>query len=433
MKKRTWIPWLLLVCLALPTLAAQENVVVPLPTVAPLPQVQVTPDDAALYSVENMASYYKLDLHGNPLEGQPQEMQFPGLWPEEKARLPAIQATYDAGQRPQESILNKVEDVRVGVYTLNPEDYEGQQHYLLLPIRALTDEELLQIIDAYAQLNLVFDGDSLSFRNCMRGGGVESSRFMQEDEQQRLALLASLYRRQSLKPDSPFTPLPGDDGVGEVGLYRDDYAGLESFRFTPYRPMTDEELLRMVAERAGGQEAAPSEYAQYERQMRAELQRLFNAPLALELTNEEMGYASDNSIFLDKVRVYKATFVLAGTLEKQYFAQLDIQSGKIIFAWPTADYQSYKRADLHMDPFAPQWQDKVREYITGIRQDGVGIAAIEPMGETNVQYLGYGALFAVIMEDGGYYEVTVPYQLEEVYGMYQYYAQRPRDLTKEEY
>ena len=427
MKKTRWICWLLLLCLALPALAVQENVVVPLPIVEPLKELKPQATSSP-YSVERMASYYGVEQEGSPAQWQ--TYQSPQLSPEEILHLEESQRQYDTGKRPEGSALEKTEGVQVGVYALRPEDYEGQQVYTLLPGRELTGNELLQLIDAYTQLGLTFTPENLSFRNCARGGGVEASRFWQEDERQRRAILTDLYRRQGTRPDTPFTPHPGDDGMGSVSLLAEDYAGLDEFGFYPYRQMTDEELLRLIDYWEEGETVEPTQYAANEKRTRQELARLLNAPLSLERTSEEMGIASQNTVYLESIPVYNAWFTSA-TGEDSYFAMLDPATDRVVFAWPQFSVKHLKYSDLHLDPYDQKWQDIAQAYIEGIRQDGVQIASIQSRGEVAMQNIGFGAGFAITMEDNSYYDVTVAYQTERVEGGVMYLMQPPRPETYE--
>ena len=45
---------------------------------------------------------------------------------------------------------------------------------------------LLAVIDAWHQAGKRFDPSALNCRNCMRGGGIESSRFLTEEELSKL-------------------------------------------------------------------------------------------------------------------------------------------------------------------------------------------------------------------------------------------------------
>ena len=117
MKK--WLPALLALLLPLTGAVAQENEVVALPTVAPLAQVDVS--DAVDYTSAPLAEYY------TPSENESAvDEQMPRMSAEESERAIALYQDYQAGTRPKETVLNKLENVTVGVYTLNPEDYTGE-------------------------------------------------------------------------------------------------------------------------------------------------------------------------------------------------------------------------------------------------------------------------------------------------------------------
>ena len=89
----------------------------------------------------------------------------------ERKRMEKLMAAYAAGERTGDgaSVLEAKQNVRVGVYALDPAEYDGERVLLLLPGNCLTDEEMLAILDAYHQLGEVFDPDALNERNCVRG------------------------------------------------------------------------------------------------------------------------------------------------------------------------------------------------------------------------------------------------------------------------
>lgn len=68
--------------------------------------------------------------------------QRPRLTAGEAARAKALLAKVQAGEIAYtgESVLDRMEDVVVGVYTLDPANYDGERAYVLLPGTCLTDE-----------------------------------------------------------------------------------------------------------------------------------------------------------------------------------------------------------------------------------------------------------------------------------------------------
>ena len=355
--RKTPIILLCAAMLALPAAHAETQVTV-LPTLAPDVTIAVQTDEYAV----DLSGYYASDTD---------TYQYPSLTDEEKARVPDLLARYANGERPAQSVLNKEDNVSVGVYPLIAEDYQGEPVFVLIPCRDLTDEELLELIDGYAQLGLTFDADGLNWRNCMRGGGIESNRGYAGDEPERVKTLRDLYMRQGLRPEQPFTAIPGDDGIGEIGLNEDDFSGLPGFRLRPCRRMTDEELLRLLQNSIGENIPDTAEYGQYEKQARAQLTALFGAPLSLKLQGESIGKASDSSIYNDDREVYRCTFASADDTQ-EYFVLLDTATGLVYNAHGyLAPYDSLAYCDLRPDPFAEKWLALARDEVSAMRGDNL--------------------------------------------------------------
>lgn len=169
--------------------------------------------------------------------------QRPQLTAGETARAKALLEKVRSGELAYtgESVLDKMEDVVVGVYTLDPEDYDGERAYVLLPGPCMTDKQLLALIDAFDQLGLVFDPEALSYRNCARGGGIECSRFLTDEERERYTRLANLIERGLLDTAG----IQAEEAI-RPKLDSRYYCGMEDFTLRPYRAMTDEELCTML-------------------------------------------------------------------------------------------------------------------------------------------------------------------------------------------
>ena len=416
MKKHRWILWTVLLLLPTCGIALEENVVIELPAV---PRVSTTlSENIPDYTPDTLAAYY--DQGEN---GMAASEQFPALTQEEQQRAKTLQLAYDEGKlQPAETVLNKETTVVVGVYALKPNDYSGEVVYVLLPARTITDDELLSIIDAYQTLGIPFDPASLTYRNCMRGGGIDSSRFFTKEEQTRRVLLLDLYTRQGLRPETNPTPLPGDDGIGRIQLDEKAFCGLEFFRFIPYRAQSDEELLHSITlPHAETAEVSPSQYVEYETSTRKELRRLFHAPLALERQSETIAMGSRSNIELDNSLIYSVVFKVLSTDSPYtyFYTGLHIEKGSISNVWTELKDADLLYSDLHLDPFEEKWITIACEYITAIRTDGIQIQSSFSMGEASLQYgYGFGALIGVIMEDGGYYELRIAYQNEQVMDVY---------------
>ena len=409
------IPMILLCALlvallaALPAAHAEPDVTM-LPTLAPDVTITVQTDEYAV----DLSGYY-----GNDAEGTNGGVyQFPSLTDAEKARVPDLLARYAGGEHPVNSVINQTESVVLGLYPLLPEDYQGEAVFVLLPCRELTDEELLELIDGYAQMGQTFDANGFSWRNCMRGGGIEGNRGYAGDERERVDTLSDLYKRQGLRPEQPFTAIPGDDGIGEISLNEDEYSGLDSFRLWPCRRMTDEELLRLLQHDIGENIPDTSAFGQYESQTRAQATAILGAPLSLKLTYEEVGKASESNMFNDDREVYTAglisTSAEAGALE--YWIKLDTQTGLLYTAdvFPV-QYDALAYSDLRCDPFDEKWLDIARNAVNALRSDGMEIASVESFGEDSLQYGGFCARVTVTMADGSCYALRIPFQTERVF------------------
>ena len=205
-------------------------------------------------------------------------MQLPRLTRGETARLEKLREAFDSGRLNYdgESALNRMSDVTVGVYPLNPADYDGETVYCLLPGTCLTDGELLALLDAYHALGLTFDPAKLNYRNCTRGGIAGCSRFLTEEESARRDEIALLIARGGVAKEDPDT-----FAVPVIGT-ADKVFGPGNFLLYPYRPLTDEELAAELF--AGGAEAEETfDFAAMENRARITLQQNLRLPLTLYL------------------------------------------------------------------------------------------------------------------------------------------------------
>lgn len=402
----------------LPPLPKPTPLPVAQPTALPVVQATLPPDvdfAGSEYSSSSMQALYA-DIG---------EEMYPALTADEKGRLPAVLSRYEKGGRPQRSILNIEENVSLGVYTLKPSDYEENEAYALLPGRALSDDEIMQLVDAFAQLGLPFGEDTLSFRNCARGGASDRLRPLTNDENARRAVLQKLYRRQELRPQAPFTALPGDDGIGEIRLNPEDYHGMERFIFLPYRPLTDEELLRFIDfESSSEPKVSTQQYAEYERKAREALRSILGAPLAMEIASEQVVHARAMADFLPDVLAYSVCFQQTGGEGRQYDALLDIKTDKLLWSRVRAEDQPDLPYETpRFDPSDEKWQRIAKDYISAVRRDGVGIKAAWAESEVVSCGTGRGAFIHVRMQDGGEYRLTVLFSTEQVSPIIEYLGQ----------
>ena len=388
--------------MVLPPLAMAENTVEILPTTPPMPRPVV---EANPYGADDLTAYY---------EDYGDEYALPALTASERERLPEIQRRWESGERPESSILNLTERVHVSVIQLPPEQYEGEPCFLLLPNRDLTDEELLQVVDAYGQLGLTLDPNTLSWHNCMRGGGIEVGiRSFRDDERERRSELTGLYTRAELRPETPFTALVMDDGVGRVTLDEEDFNGLDEFRFRPARRLTDEELLQLIALDQGDIGATPEELSGYETQLRQELHLLLGMPLSARRgANESTGSSTE---YGDIRANYDTTFTEVGGTGRMWRGVLDMATGRLIEGSVTLISPSNAiPSDIRMDPWDEKWASIAVEAVTAHSTfEESGITEIRNWSETNLNEL-QGVEVRVVMADGGVYRVEISYTLEKV-------------------
>ena len=168
---RKWMMAALL-ALALPAcaMAVTEGVV------EEAPAVELEPIEAEISYLPD-ASYY--DDYGGVWEqateqadGELLDVMFndveqrPRLTAGEAARARALLEKVQAGEIActGESVLEKMEDVVVGVYALDPADYDGERVYTLLPGPCLSDEQLLSLIDVLVDGEFVEELKDISLR-----------------------------------------------------------------------------------------------------------------------------------------------------------------------------------------------------------------------------------------------------------------------------
>ena len=409
----------------LPALAVEENKVEVLPTEAPASSVD---EEVALdeYSPESIAAYYgpMMDQYAN------EDTQLPKFTANELKLFPQAKEQWDKGKRSKKDVLNPIKDVEIGVYPVNPDDYAGEKVYVLLPVTEINIDEMLAIIEACDKIGLDFDPNMLSYRNCARGGGIETNRFLSKEEAERNSQLADLFRNNKISCDSEFTPLPEDDSIGEVMLNEEKFNGLDSFSFRPYRAMSDEELLLRISAFTKPIEN-PEKMSAKEAVARKELKRVLNMPLSCTLSYSEIIAASQGNIFLEKYgqqEAYWANFV-KGNSENQisYSCTVLTDSDEICQACYTNCLPT-SRSNIIGDPYDKKWQDIAIKYVTEARTDGVKIKEVESRGETLVQEKGKGVTIWLLCEDDSFYIVRISYQTDEA-GSIEYYKTMP-DYSK---
>ncbi len=188
-------------------------------------------------------------------------------------------------------------DGRVGVYPLNPADFDGEEFYVLLPqYDSLTDEQILSLIAAFDELGIPFDPDSLCGRNCGRNMWFRQTRCLTDAEEERLEKARDLVRCGKVTAED--IPEGTPDGYAEMEWYDNDC----SFHFYPYREMTDDEINRLALHYDEKWEADPEDVRQH---MAEAIHSFLRNPPEMEMdsldtgckTEEESGIYSYTAVF----------------------------------------------------------------------------------------------------------------------------------------
>ncbi len=268
----------------------------------------------------------------------------PFLTPGEIERALMLRQAYELGERTGDgkSILNKSENVSLGVYALNPSDFANEPFYHILPATNLTDEEILALIDAYALMGYRFYPEKLSYKNTMRGGGEETSRLMMEEEYNRLHALTEMitygYLDEEIKVENLF-----------ITLDPKYHKRMPNFKLLPYRSLTDEELVSWSLSMGYHDESDKYDFAAIEKQARSALYELFSLPLSMQresiFTDGSyivVPFLEDGAIDWDALEktdyeareTYGAMFVFIGTdgFEVNNIITFDKKTGAILSA-----------------------------------------------------------------------------------------------------
>lgn len=298
MKNKILWTTFLMICLLIPAsaLAVTEGVVEDAPQVQmeaiDAPEISYLPDGSYYAGYgdwypawENAENWVESKFDGECYHDVEQR---PRMTAGEAARAERLLADYKADKTiyKGESILNKMENVIVGVYALDPADYAGEKAYVILPGPCMTDEQILAVIDAYDQLGLAFDPYALSERTCARGGGIETNRFLNDEERARYQSLARLIEHGLLDISSA-------DAAQALQPKLDAryFCGLPDFTIRPYRAVTDEEFVAMLVGMGYHDMTGEIDHSAVEKAARSVLYAL-DAPLsmALEYVFNDGGY-----------------------------------------------------------------------------------------------------------------------------------------------
>jgi len=374
--------WLLMLCLALPAWASavtegvvEEAAAVDVSIVVEAQEESYLPDPSyyAGYGDYEPAwgaseTYVEPEWQGDCFGPS---AQWPGLTSGEIRRAKRLLDAYQKGEATGDgsTVLGVTRNVSLGVYPLNPEDYDGERVFVILPNVSITDEQMLAMIDAFDQLGLVFPPEGLSFRNCMRGGGVECTRFLTDEERERYSMIHELIRRGKL------TGVEAASGLN-VSLDARYFNGLDGFSFRPYRRMTDEEFASQLVALGVHDESTEMDFDSVEKRTRKLLTQVFGCPLSMkvDVISSESSYLPQSYEEDGSARYAKAArdaIYASYTYPKEGFdrviasVSLDAETGRVVYMNIMDIPVGWVQDETPRDPTVPDeaYFDAVRAFV----------------------------------------------------------------------
>ena len=251
-------------------------------TIEPAPELSLTEDETgdedAEYAEDDSRdeALYRPTLRALPERGtviESEELNLPRLTDAELATVKELLAARTEGQQEEQTGSRYAESEKVfeaGVYRLDPEDFDGNIFYVILPYSQMNRNQLQSLISAFDALGIPFDPESLNSTNCVRGMSLLSNaatRGLTADEQNRLEEIRKQIRRGIFDADA-FTAVASCRSVQVqmpgYSASANDY--LEPFCFYPYRAMTDAELATFALAQETTWEIRPDELEKKARQ-----------------------------------------------------------------------------------------------------------------------------------------------------------------------
>ncbi len=261
-----------------------------------------------------------------------------GLTQEEKRRLPALIEAYTNKKGPALRFpARSLPDVDgLAIVPLDPTDYAGMTEYYILPAESLDDQQMMQLIDYSANKGETFTADTLSSKNCMRGGYSLSNRYLSAGEDERHEILIDRICMDGLWPDSPelsIYKMPVK-GMVSIHLRPDKHNGKDAFHLYPIREMTDDELLQSAnldftegytyLKPAEDESLNPAKDAA---NTRAILEEFMGMPKAAE--NYMLSYKRKDATGEIRLQCNFRTAEING-IRTYYFAMMDLETGRYL-------------------------------------------------------------------------------------------------------
>ena len=205
----------------------------------------------------------------------------PYLEPSEYRRAMELLAAVEAGEQSLAGIRCPVHEneVKIGVWPLDPGDFNGETYYIMIPQRKLEDRDLLYLISCFRKLGIPFEPKEWNSRNCLRGTYANrATRDLSQEESIRMAALRHLTANGMLT-DADIHPETECKSIMTL---------FGPFCFYPYRRMTDDELAAFALARDPAWPNAPDEVEKAAREFIADYIRL---PLSMKLDTAELSWS----------------------------------------------------------------------------------------------------------------------------------------------
>ena len=291
---------LMAVCLFPFSALASENVVESAPEVS-LPEITM-PEEAAETISPTDPAYLPSQMEyigGDPADPNLQ-LRRPRLTDREMELYDVLMANLKEGKavdREDLNYVNRTEQVLIGVYPLDPAEYDGETYYVLLPPVQLGMANLLGLVRAFEELGLTFDPASLNVRNCSRGYltyGRTSTRYLSYEENRRMQQIRRQIHRGILERED----IPQETTCFSVETTWSPQETLR-FHFYPYRSMTDNELAAFAFLEETAWDTDPD---LLEAESRNYARSILRFPLSMTCTEENM------ESYVETSRLYRHTF-----------------------------------------------------------------------------------------------------------------------------
>ena len=351
-----------------------------------------------------------------------------GLTKEEKSRLPELIEAYTNKTGPAlrfpARTLPNVDGL--AIVPLDPSEYSGMTEYYILPAESLDDQQMMQLIDYSAKKGETFTADTLTNKNCMRGGYSPFNRYLSAGEDARQEILLSRINTEGLQPDSP--DLSADKmpvkSIVSVSLRPDKHNGKDMFHFYPIREMTDEELLQSfyLTFKEGYTYLKPAEDeslhpAKDVAKVRVILEECMGMPAASK--NNAVSYLRKDAT--DEIRMY-ANFQTALVNGKYtiYMTTMDFRTGRCLSLYQftlatTADITAAFKSQIQEEKGLPEAElveiaKTLVEKVTGVKAmsaEATGVSTADQEDNNDLTLVEPLMNVHVKLEDGSLYMVHV--------------------------